>query len=310
MKFGQLDNWEDVDFSFPEIPSLTSSILSKLPKYKPSFYFGAPVFADKNYKGTLFPADTKQKDFLNAYAQQFNSLEVAATRYGTPKHAILQKWKDSVPDDFKFSLKFPQVITHRKEINHPDAKQRLEDFLVALDFMGNKNGVAFAVMANYFRPDKLDDLIEFVEFLPKDVPFAIELRAPEWFETESIQNEWHQLFKENNIVPVMTDTPGRRDALSFRLTNENLFVRYVGNFSNPIDSIRIDNWVNRMEELIGLGVRNVWFYAHQPGENRELVVEFFNCLIEKLNVKLGMDLPRLIKYNGFNEKIKRGSRSV
>lgn len=297
MKFGQLDSWDDVDFDFPELSGNTRGLLAKLPKVKkPNFYIGAPVFSDKNYKGTLFPVDTKQKDFLKAYGQQFNSIEVAATRYGTPKESTLQKWKDSVPDDFKFSLKFPQVITHRKDINEIAAKQRLEDFLVALDFMGDKNGVAFAVMANYFRPDKFEGLVEFVEYLPKDVPFALELRAPEWFESVSLQNEWQQLFAENNIAPVMTDTPGRRDVLSFRLTNENLFVRYVGDFSNPLDASRINSWVNRIVELIDLGVKNVWFYAHQPGERRELVVEFFNYLITELNSKLEADLPLLVNY--------------
>ncbi len=137
MKFGQLDTWEDVNFSFPKLSEQTKSYLSVLEKIdKPNFYIGAPVFSDKNYKGTLFPSDTKQKDFLQAYGKQFNSLEVAATRFGTPKESTLQKWKDSVGDDFKFSLKFPQVITHRKDINEVVAKQRLEDFLVALDFLG------------------------------------------------------------------------------------------------------------------------------------------------------------------------------
>jgi len=297
MKFGQLETWDGVDFEFPELSDTTRKTLGKLPKVSsPNFYIGAPVFSDKNYKGTLFPVDTKQKDFLLAYGQQFNSIEVAATRYGTPKESTLQKWKDSVPNDFKFSLKFPQVITHRKDINELAAKQRLEEFLVALDFMEDKNGVAFAVMANYFRPDRFEGLVEFVEYLPKDIPFAIELRAPEWFENESIQNEWQQLFLENNIAPVLTDTPGRRDVLSFKLTNENLFIRYVGDYSNPIDSIRITNWVNRIEELIDLGVINVWFYAHQPGEKRELVVSFFNHLITQLNEKMNTRLKLLTNY--------------
>ena len=297
MKFGQLDTWEEVNFSFPTLSKKTKSYLSVLDKVaKPNFFIGAPVFSDKNYKGTLFPVETRQKDFLQAYGKQFNSIEVAATRFGTPKQSTLQKWKDSVADDFKFSLKFPQVITHRKDINEAAAKQRLEDFLVALDFMGDKNGVAFAVMANYFRPDKFEGLVEFVEYLPKDVPFAIELRAPEWFESDSLQNEWQELFAENNIAPVLTDTPGRRDVLSFKLTNENLFIRYVGNYSNPLDQKRIDQWIVRIVELVDLGVKNVWFYAHQPGEKRELVVDFFNYLIEQTNNELHLSINKLINY--------------
>ena len=72
MKFGQLDTWEDVNFSFPKLSNQTKSYLLALEKVaKPNFYIGAPVFSDKNYKGTLFPSDTKQKDFLLAYGKQF-----------------------------------------------------------------------------------------------------------------------------------------------------------------------------------------------------------------------------------------------
>lgn len=297
MKFGQLDSLEGVDFTFPALTDLTKEFIKKRGSGKvPRFYFGAPVFSDKNYKGTLFPRDTKQKDFLKAYSNQFNSLEVAATRYGMPKQTTLQNWKDAVPEGFKFSLKFPQVITHRKDIVDDTAKQRLDDFLVGLDFMGDKNGVAFAVMANYFRPDKFDKLVEFVQHLPLDLPFSIELRAPEWFQTKSIQSEWRQLFAENNIVPVITDTPGRRDVCHFYLTNNHLFIRYVGNFALETDKVRVQNWVNRIEELLMLGVDHVWFYAHQPGETREMVVPFFNYLIEALNNKLNTGIPKLMDY--------------
>ena len=56
-------------------------------------------------------------------------------------------------------------------------------------------------------------------------------------------------------------------------------------------------WGNRIEELIGLGVENVWFYAHQPGEKRELVVSFFNNLIAQLNVKMDTKLKLLKNYH-------------
>ena len=52
----------------------------------------------------------------------------------------------------------------------------------------------------------------------------------------------------------------------------------------------------RFIELVDLGVNNVWFYAHQPGEKRELVVEFFNYLIERINNELNLSINQLINY--------------
>lgn len=297
MKFGNIEEKNGIDFTFKSLPKLTEQYLHQLPKKnKVNFHFGAPVWSDKNYKGTLYPHKTPIKDFLKAYSQQFNSIEVNATRYGTPKETTLKKWIDETPSDFKFSMKFPQVITHRKDIMEDKAKEQLERFLVALDLIGNKNGITFAVMANYFRPDKFSTLQAFVEYLPKDINFAIELRAPEWFETEAIQKEWHQLFKENNILPVLTDTPGRRDVLHFRMVNNHLFVRFVGGSTTDIDRLRIQKWAKKLIELTQKGITNIWFYAHVAGDSREDVVPFNNQMITEINKQSNFNLPLLIDY--------------
>ncbi len=195
MKFGNIEDKQGADFTFEPLSELSILALRKLPKSKVvKFHFGAPVWSDKNYKGTLYPSKTPIKNFLKEYAKQFNSIEVNATRYGTPKQNVLEKWLGETPDDFTFSMKFPQVITHRKNIMEDKAKIQLERFLIALDFIEAKRGISFAVMANYFKPNRFSILRDFVEYLPKDVPFAIELRAGEWFNDKVVIDEWHHLF--------------------------------------------------------------------------------------------------------------------
>ena len=125
--------------------------------------------------------------------------------------------------------------------------------------------------------------------------FAIEFRDESWFQ-DTVKDEWQSLFKDNNILPVITDTPGRRDAAHFRLINNHLFVRYVGDFSHPSDLNRIDQWVERIKVLIDFGIDNIWFYVHQPGENRERVVLFFNSFIKKMNNRLNIKVPLLTNY--------------
>jgi len=298
MKFGNIPEREGIDFSFKALDKLSLEQLEKMPKNTSvNFYFGAPVWSDKNYKGTLYPPKTPAKNFLREYSKQFNSIEVNATRYGTPKQSVLQKWLDETTENFKFSMKFPQVITHRKNIMEDRAKEQLEKFLIALDFIETKRGVSFAVMANYFKPDKFSVLEQFVRFLPQDVPFAIELRAPEWFENQTIIDEWHQLFIENSITPVLTDTPGRRDVFHQRIVNENLFVRFVGGVTHPIDKLRIENWAKQIIYLTQKGIKNVWFYAHVPGESRQDVVPFHNQLITSINQNSNYNIPLLKDYS-------------
>lgn len=293
MKFGQVDNLDLVDFSLPLVSEETKTILSNTNRTNNlNFFFGAPGWSDQKFKGIIYPSKTSAKNFLLEYAKQFNSIEVNATRYGVPKKHVLQKWYDSVNEDFKFSLKVPQVITHRKNINDDQAKLKMDEFLLAVHQMGSKSGMSFAVMANYFKSSQFDELRTFVNSWPIDLPLAIEFRNPSWFSKEVV-SQWQNLFLTKNIVPVVTDTPGRRDVVHFSLTNNQLFIRYVGDFNHVSGSSRVQSWINKIEELVNLGVENIWFYVHQPGENRERILLFYNLLIPKINKVLKTKIPLL-----------------
>ena len=297
MKFGQVDDMDLVDFRLPIIGEETKTILSNLKiNNNLNFYFGAPGWSDQKFKGLIYPAKTPAKNFLTEYSKQFNSIEVNATRYGTPKENVLKKWYESVNETFKFSMKVPQVITHRKNINDYTAQIKLDEFLTAIHILGNKSGISFAVMAKYFDASQFEDLKLFVKSWPVDIPLAIEFRNSSWFEEDNVK-KWQNLFLEKNTIPVITDTPGRRDVAHFNLVNNHLFVRYVGDFSHPSDLIRINLWTEKVKEFISLGINNIWFYVHQPGENRERILSFFNALIPNMNKILKINIPLLKNYS-------------
>lgn len=296
MKFGQVEQLDTIDFNFNPISDQSIRILKSFKKKPLQFYFGAPGWSDSQYKGALYPLRTSQKDFLKAYALQFNSIEVNATRYSTPKINVLNNWMSQVHEEFKFSMKVPQVVTHRKDINHSDAIYKLDEFIVAIEHLKKFSGVSFAVMANYFKSSQLKELEKFISYWPKDSPLAIEFRHSSWFEP-NISQEWQQLFKENNLVSLITDTPGRRDVAHFNLSSDQLFIRYVGDFSHSSDKKRIINWINKIKELRAFGLNKVWFYVHQPGENRVRIIDFYNLLIQNINKEFHLDLKSLVNYS-------------
>ena len=297
MKFGHVDQLNDVTFDFPVINEKTKKLISSYKKKElPRFYFGAPGWSDVQFKGLIYPNKTPQKKFLNAYSQQFNSIEVNATRYGTPKVNVIDNWINQVSEGFKFSMKLPQVITHRKDINDKESRNRTDQFLSAVFHMGSYSGICFAVMANYFKSNQFKELEKFLAFWPVDVPLAVEFRDESWFEN-NVFNEVQDLLKQYGVSPVITDTPGRRDVVHFKITNDQLFVRYVGDFAHPSDLSRTANWINRIGELCEIGVNKVWFYVHQPGENRERILGFFNNMIPQINQSLSLDIPLLKNYS-------------
>jgi uncharacterized protein YecE (DUF72 family) len=48
-----------------------------------------------------------------AYFRQFRVLEVQQTFYDPPQASTMEKWRTQAPDDFEFTMKAWQVITHR-----------------------------------------------------------------------------------------------------------------------------------------------------------------------------------------------------
>ena len=79
---------------------------------------------------------------LQRYAQVFDAVEVNATFYRTPRAATFQRWAESVPDGFRFSLKLPRTLTHYARLREPEAG--LDAFLARAAPLGEKLGAVLA----------------------------------------------------------------------------------------------------------------------------------------------------------------------
>ena len=55
----------------------------------------------------------------------------------------------------------------------------------------------------------------------------------------------------------------------------------------------------KVREIISLGINNIWFYVHQPGENRERILSFYNTFIPNMNNVLKTNIPLLKNYSIF-----------
>ena len=90
------------------------------------------------WKGNFYPENLTSKEFLAYYAKQFGSVEVDSTFYRIPRAQTVTEWKQQTPEDFMFSLKFPQVITHVKMLK--DCREETKVFLEHVGLLGKKLG--------------------------------------------------------------------------------------------------------------------------------------------------------------------------
>ena len=75
---------------------------------------------------------------LERYAQAFNAVEINSSFYRAHQTKTYERWAQSVPDDFRFSVKMPREITHKRRF--VDVEDVLDAFLNEATSLGSKLG--------------------------------------------------------------------------------------------------------------------------------------------------------------------------
>jgi uncharacterized protein YecE (DUF72 family) len=117
---------------------------------------------------------------LERYASQFSVAEINSSFHRSHRAATWTRWRESVPESFRFSVKMPKFITHTRALK--DAEALITAFLDEVSVLENRLG-AFLVQL----PPKLvfdsalaDDF--FADLRGRTVlPIACEPRHESWF---------------------------------------------------------------------------------------------------------------------------------
>ena len=281
MKFGSVEQPERVDFTLPADHRDTNAILKKGSGLQ-EVYVGCAKWNRQDLK-KFYPRGIK--DELVYYSSQFNSIELNATFYGNFSEEQIEKWREKVPDDFRFFPKVNQRISHLKRLN--DVEESVETYCHNIRAFKGKMGMVFMQLHDNFKPKNMDRLVRFCGDWPADIPLSIELRNTEWFNETEIAEEVYQLFEKNGITNIITDTAGRRDLLHMRLTTPTAFIRYVG-ANHESDWARMDDWMARIKIWVDGGLENLYFFVHQNLEKESplLAADFIQKLNEEFNLNI------------------------
>lgn len=151
-----------------------------------------------------FPPEYQSKSRLCYYGSLFNSVEINSTFYKLPMGLTVAKWALEVPQNFRFTFKVWQEITHHKGLNFdPDLVHR---FINIVNFAGSKSGcllVQFppSTMINLYQLNKL--LQEIRQADPaENWQVAVEFRNRSWY-----QDNVYELLDEHNATMVLHDLP-------------------------------------------------------------------------------------------------------
>ena len=282
MKFGQVEDPSNIDFTLPKDHEKAAQVLKKSKAKNLEICVGCAKWNKTDLKG-FYPKGTK--DELTYYGTQFNSIELNATFYGMPSPEQVQTWKEKTPADFKFFPKITNTVSHfRRLLNVTDV---VTQFATAVLNFDEKLGMVFLQLHDNFKPKDYERLEKFVQDWPKEVPLAIELRNNEWFTDEEIFNKTCELFEKHQITNIIVDTAGRRDMLHMRLTTPVAFIRYVGANAES-DYTRLDDWIERIKTWKEEGLEKLYFFVHQNIEKASPLLSAY--FIENLNKEFGTSI--------------------
>lgn len=295
MKFGKLADITKVDFNLPPDAAITKRILhtDASPKALRNAYVGCTGWSMKEWVGKVYPPATKTKDYLLFYGKQFNTIELNTTHYRIPTSTTIEQWRTSVPNDFRYCPKIPQSISHSKNLGLNEGYTAA--FCDAIQGLDNKLGSCFMQLPPYFGFDRLGMLQVFLQNFPPNIPLAIEVRHQSWFEKDTNLAALFDLLEQFQVATVITDVAGRRDVLHQGLTTTSAMVRFVGNALHSSDYQRIDDWVERIAAWLEKGLKNIYFFTHEP--DNILAPDLALYLVEKLQKLDGLQVRGPQFYN-------------
>ena len=79
-------------------------------------YLGTSGWSYSDWEGTLYPKALPSGSRLAEYVKRYATVEIDSTFYGTPRRSTVQKWREISPEGFLFAAKFPQEVTHDRNL--------------------------------------------------------------------------------------------------------------------------------------------------------------------------------------------------
>ncbi|HET9487331.1 MAG TPA: DUF72 domain-containing protein [Chryseosolibacter sp.] len=157
------------------------------------WWIGCSGFYYKHWREKFYPKGLPQRKWFEFYCEYFNTVELNVTFYRFPKIEALQGWYERSPDDFRFTVKAPRLITHYKKFHN--AWREVGDFYaLAGNGLREKLGcVLFQLPPNLvYSEAHLENILATVDPAFTNV---IEFRHESWWKPKV-----YKTLKDNNIT--------------------------------------------------------------------------------------------------------------
>ena len=235
---------------------------------------GCSGWSYTSWQGPFYPSNLENRAWLTYYSQVLNYVEIDSTFYSIPSEIMVKNWEKRTPDDFRFTAKFPKIITHDKRFKNVEkdlslfynTMEPLKDKLLAL---------LIQLPPSYELKEGLEDFRNYDFFFDDTFRYAIEVRHPSWFSDLA-----YNFFRNSNVSLVWS----QMDRLQTPpvVTSDFVYLRLIGDRRLAEDqfgriqidrSEEIEKWTKKMTEVkkdeknvkIGIVAANNHYGGFGPG---------------------------------------------
>jgi uncharacterized protein YecE (DUF72 family) len=234
---------------------------------------------------------------LTFYSKIFDYVEIDSTFYNIPSQPTVKNWNKRTPNNFRFTVKFPKIITHEKRFR--DVEKELSQFYENMEPLKDKIlSLLIQLPPSYELKEGLDTFRNYDFFFDDTFRYAIEVRHSSWFNELA-----YNMFRNSKISLVWS----QMDVLQTPpvITTDFIYLRLIGDRSIQESnfgklqrdrSLEMKGWadkISRLEERekslkIGIVAANNHYGGFGPGT--------VNKFREMLNLE-----PKSIKHINLKE---------
>jgi uncharacterized protein YecE (DUF72 family) len=242
---------------------------------------GTSGWSYNEWAGVFYPNASSNK--LSYYSRVYGTVEVDSSFYAFPSKGLVLGWARYTPENFVFSVKLPQLLTHEKKLDLDKGVEadliRFLSLLKPLIASGKLGPVLVQLPPSFSFQSDFGRLKNFLGRVPEDVRFAVEFRHPSW-----LREDVRSFLRGRNVANVIVDEPLLPpDTVT---TADFAFIRWHGRGSRPWYNYRysekeLDGWVPKVEE-VRARVKKTFGYFNN--HFRGFAVENSLRMMEKLGV--------------------------
>jgi len=242
---------------------------------------GCTGWSYQGWSGTFYPKNLKSSDWLKYYSQIFDITEINSTFYKIPSQEMTRRWNIETPRHFRFTAKFPSIITHEKRLENVNSE--VFAFLSSLSPIYEKiTALVLQLPPSLSFGEAKPRLEKLFELLPNDFLYPIEGRHESWFSDEAIK-----FLEEKKFCLVWNDVAGINNPMP--ITANYLYIRLIGDRSIPDSEFGkvvknknklISSWAKKLKEIQNIPQTFLMANNHYEG--------FGPATANSLRIQLGM----------------------